>query len=250
MTEDADTQVSDTGGTMVRLTGPTRATVPDLACLEARRRDPGEPTRLAGTPPYLTPGDIVTWSWGRTADLLRVVRDDDRGLVAWLPRGSERLGAETRDGLGLRDRSLADRVRLLVDEDYDVAVRNWWGPGILRVAPTGAPWSLWYFTDEDGRFEGHYVNLELPHRRAADGGARTHSRDLTLDLWLDVDGSLWLKDADELDAGWPGVPSPPSRGRPSETSPSRRATSSSYRGPGRSTKAGRLGVRRPSGTSP
>ena len=56
--------------------------------------------------------------------------------------------------------------------------------------PTGVPWSIWYFFTDDGVFEGHYVNLELPHQRAADGGPRTYTRDLILDLWLDVDGTL------------------------------------------------------------
>ena len=47
-------------------------------------------------------------------------------------------------------------------------------------------------------FAGHYVNLELVHERAGVGGPRIHTRDLTLDLWLDADGELWLKDEDEL----------------------------------------------------
>ena len=53
----------------------------------------------------------------------------------------------------------------------------WRGPGILKIAPTGVPWSVWYFTDEvDGTFEGHYVNLELVHQRPADGSrARPHA---------------------------------------------------------------------------
>jgi predicted RNA-binding protein associated with RNAse of E/G family len=51
------------------------------------------------------------------------------------------------------------------------------------------------FWEDDGTFAGHYVNLELPHRRC---GGETATRDLVLDLWLDPDGTLWLKDADEL----------------------------------------------------
>ena len=70
-----------------------------------------------------------------------MVRDDERGLVAWLPRGPERLGARTRDGRGLRDRSMAERVRLVVEEDYDVVTTTWRGSGILRIAPTGVPWA-------------------------------------------------------------------------------------------------------------
>jgi Protein of unknown function (DUF402) len=193
-----ETRVSDSGGTMVLLTGPTSAAAPDLAVLEPLRLDPGEPTRSAGTAPFLQPGEVVTYRYGLFAQVLRVVRDDERGLVAWLPAGSEQLAATPRDGRGLRERPLADRARLFAARDFDMVVKPWMGPGILRIAPTGVPWSIWYFFSDHGTFEGHYVNLELPHLRAADGRSCTYTRDLTLDLWLDVDGSLWLKDEDEL----------------------------------------------------
>jgi hypothetical protein len=157
--------------------------------------------RPAGDLPYLSRGEVVAWHYGHSVDMLRVVRDDHRGLVAWLPTGSERLVAVPRDGRGVRDRPLAERAALSVSRDYAMKVVPWEGHGVLRVAPTGAPWSVWYFRDEvDGSFQGHYVNLELPHQRPVDGSPRTHTRDLTLDLWLE-NGETWLKDADELDAG-------------------------------------------------
>jgi len=137
-----ETRVSDSGGTMVLLTGPTRSAAPDLAVLEPLRLDPGEPTRPAGTAPFLPPGEVLTYRYGLFAQVLRVVRDDERGLVAWLPAGSEQLTATPRDGRGLRERPLADRARLFAARDYD--------------------------------------------------------------LWLDVDGSLWLKDEDELVAAVEG----------------------------------------------
>lgn len=199
-----ETRVSASGGTMVLLTGPTRPGVADLGVLEPLRLDPGEPIRPAGTAPFLHPGEVVTYRYGLFVQLLRVVRDDDRGLVAWLPAGSEQLLATPRDGRGLRERPLADRARLFAERDFDMVVKPWTGPGILRVAPTGVPWSIWYFFTDHGAFSGHYVNLELPQLRAADGAPRTYTRDLTLDLWLDVDGSLWLKDEDELDAAVEG----------------------------------------------
>jgi hypothetical protein len=46
---------------------------------------------------------------------------------------------------------------------------------MLRIAPTGVSWSIWYFFDDDGRFEGHYYNLELSHRRRVDGSPRVHT---------------------------------------------------------------------------
>ena len=200
---DTDEQISESGGTMRRLSGPARAADPDLAVLEPYRREPGGLVP-AGEAPSWQAGEVLRWHYGASVDLLRVVRDDERGLVAWLPSGSERLMAVPRDGLGPRDRTMAERIRVWRDRDFDLAVRPWNGPGILRVAPTGVPWSVWYFTEDDGSFAGYYVNLEMPHRRPPDGSAHLHTRDLTLDLWLEPDGELWLKDHDELAAGVEG----------------------------------------------
>lgn len=186
---------------MRRLTEPPSEAVPEIGLLASLRRvvQPGA-VRPAGGAPYLDEGQIVTWHYGAWSDVLRVVRDDDRGLVAWLPSDSERLTAVPRDGKGLRDRSLAERAALAAAREYDMVVRRWQGPGLLRIAPTGVPWSLWYFRDESGVFEGHYLNLELVHERPVDGSPRVHTRDLVLDLWVE-NGETWLKDADELDAG-------------------------------------------------
>ena len=79
---------------MVRLAGPTRPDRPDLAVLEPMRLDAGEPTRPAGAPPYLAPGEVLTYRYGYFAAPLRVVRDDELGLVAWLPEGSEQLARD------------------------------------------------------------------------------------------------------------------------------------------------------------
>jgi hypothetical protein len=196
-----DVVVTESGGTMTRLTEPPRDVTPDLSVLEGLRRSAyDDPTRPAGEPPYLEPGQVVTWHYGLSADLLRVVRDDARGLVAWLPRGSQRLAIASRDGRGLRDRSLEERYALALAGEYDLRATTWIGPGLLRIAPTGVPWSVWYFRDDNGEFQGHYLNLELVHARPSDESPRTHTRDLTLDLWVEA-GETWLKDADELDAG-------------------------------------------------
>ena len=201
-----DQAVTDSGGTMTRLTSPPREVMPDLSVLGSLRRSAYDgPVRPAGAPPYLEPGQVVTWHYGQSADVLRVVRDNERGLIAWLASGSERLVAQPRDGRAIRDRSLDERYALAVAGEYDLTVAPWRGPGLLRIAPTGVPWSIWFFTDQNGSFEGHYVNLECVHERPVDGSPRVHTRDLTLDLWVE-DGETWLKDADELEAaaaaGW------------------------------------------------
>ena len=201
MSEPEDVQLSASGGTVVRIGPRGSATLPppaalDLAVLGPLRNvdQPGPYAPSGSTPPW-QPGQLLTWHYGHSVEVLKVARDDERGLVAWLPSGSEQVIWVPADGRGLRDRPVAERFIT----DMVPITRRWTGPGILRIAPTGAPWSIWYFWAEDGSFEGHYVNLELPHERPADGSARTHTRDLILDLWVE-DDEVWLKDADELDA--------------------------------------------------
>ena len=132
---DADVLITDSGGRMVRVRAVGTPPGPvDLAVLEEQRRvDLPGPFRGAVGPPYWEPGTVVTWHWGRSADVLRVVRDDERGLVAWLPQG-RRSWSPSRRRQGLRDRPLAERVVL----EYEMRVRTWRGAGILRIAPTGS----------------------------------------------------------------------------------------------------------------
>jgi hypothetical protein len=198
---DPDVLITDSGGRMVRLRDVRQPSGPvGLPLLEEHRTvDLPGPFRGSGDPPYWDPGTVLTWHWGRSAEVMRVVRDDERGLVACLPAASEVLVPVPVDGRGLRERSLAERVAL----DYEMRVRTWRGPGILRIAPTGKPWSVWYFWNDDGGFEGHYVNLELVHQRPVSGEPRVHTRDLTLDLWIEGE-DVWLKDEDELEAAVEG----------------------------------------------
>lgn len=191
---DDHTTVSESGGTMQRLAGPASPRSVDLASLEGLRQAEGDgPWRPAGTGPFLAEGGVVQWRYGRRCDPMRVVRDDERGLVAWLAPGTELLSSAPGDGLALRDRPLAERFL----GERVPTLGTWQGGGILRIAPTGRPWSVWVFLEDDGSLAGHYVNLELTHRRTGD---ETNTRDLVLDLWLEASGELWLKDADELEA--------------------------------------------------
>ena len=190
----ADVQVSDSGGTMQRLSGVASPTPVDLTLLASLRLAEGDgPWTDAGHEPFLAPADVVQWRYGRSCDPMRVVRDDERGLVAWLAADTPTVGMAPADGVPLRDRPPLDRFLT----DRVPAVQRWRGGGVLRIAPTDRPWSVWVFTDDDGSFAGHYVNLELTHRRCGD---ETNTRDLILDLWREPSGELWLKDADELEA--------------------------------------------------
>lgn len=180
---------------MMRLTGAATPRTVDLDVLEPERNvGTGPEWRDAGTGPFLAPGDTVLWRYGRSLDPMRVVRDDERGLVAWLAAETELVAwHHPADGRSIREVPLAERFTV----ERAPVVNRWRGGGVLRIAPTGRPWSVWLFWDDDGSFAGHYVNLELTHRRHR---AETATRDLTLDLWLEANGELWLKDADEVEA--------------------------------------------------
>lgn len=210
-----DTDVTASGGTITligRRSSGRQQVGPDLALNEALDRlgwsipagMPGGALRPAdGTGPFLAAGSPMTWHYRRTVDAARVVRDDERGLVVWIPSGAGRHGAVPAVGGGVRDIPLQRRfvTRWVMGESV------WRGPGIVRVAPTGRPWSVWFFRDDRGAYAGTYVNLELPHLRPLAGDpvpARTHTADLVLDVWVDAgpagEEDIWLKDADELDA--------------------------------------------------
>ena len=179
---------------MQRLTDTASPRPVDLDVLSALHQAEGDgPWLPAGAGPFLGAGDVVQWRYATRCDPMRVVRDDERGLVAWLAADTELLSSAPGDGVALRDRPLAERFL----GERVPALGTWSGGGILRIAPTGRPWSVWIFQEDDGSLAGHYVNLELPHRRHGD---ETNTRDLILDLWLESSGELWLKDADELEA--------------------------------------------------
>lgn len=67
----------------------------------------------------------------------------------------------------------------------------WVGDGVLKIAPTGAPWSIQLF-----RGRSWYINLEDVHRRDE---RNIYTRDRVLDVVVDEDRTARLKDADELE---------------------------------------------------
>ena len=73
----------------------------------------------------------------------------------------------------------------------------WLGHGILMIAPTGRPWSVWCFWKEQWDFHGLYVNLEDAHQRDSSSIA---TQDHVLDLWVEPDRTVRWKDEDELAA--------------------------------------------------
>ncbi|WP_460802135.1 DUF402 domain-containing protein [Microbacterium sp. GXF6406] len=210
--------VSASGGTMeligrrgdgwARISSESVSVDEAIALLEQNAGEEGRPISgsrdvvPSGAPfaPRFTPGETILWQYSRHVEAVRVVRDDERGLVIWIPAGSERLESAPADGRRTRDVPVHERFSI----PWVMRETTWRGQGVLRVAPTGKPWSIWFFRAPDGTPAGVYVNLELPHRRIGGTSPSIYSRDLVLDLWIEAEhpGSedVWLKDADELAA--------------------------------------------------
>jgi hypothetical protein len=155
-----------------------------------------ETPRPSGYPPYWEPGTQILWHYGlldrpHHVTPLTVVRDDAEALVAWLPAGTPLLRVARRDGLGRSE----DRAHMFT-ADRVWAPGTWEQYDVLRIAPTGVPWSCWAFYELGSRaFAGWYVNLEDVHTR---DDRAVYSYDRILDLWIDPDGSHGRKDEDEL----------------------------------------------------
>lgn len=166
--------------------------------------------RPSGDPPYWPTGTQIMWRYGdgplgagvaitqdgntsvpHFAEPVTVVDDDADALIAWLAAGTPVMRAARADGLGKRD----DKSTLFT-ADTVLAIGVWTDYDVLRVAPTGRPWSVCVFFAEHTRaFAGWYVNLEEPHLR--DGHA-VHTRDHVLDLEIEPDRTMARKDEDEL----------------------------------------------------
>jgi predicted RNA-binding protein associated with RNAse of E/G family len=161
--------------------------------------------RPSGSPPYWATGTQILWRSGggplatgpanastpRFAEPMTVVRDDADALVAWLAAGTPVLRARRADGLGKRDDKRTLFTAAVVQE-----IGAWTRYDVLRIAPTGRPWTVWVLFDErTGEFGGWYVNLEAAHVRDEDS---VYTRDHVLDVEVEPDGTCSRKDEDEL----------------------------------------------------
>jgi predicted RNA-binding protein associated with RNAse of E/G family len=125
----------------------------------------------------------------------RVIRDDDRGLLLWLARGSAIAVEVAADGRGVRDVPFAEWVTL----EHRLTTTTWQGPGILKFLPPGADHSVWFFRDDAGAFTGWYVNLEERAVRWDDGDlAGVDVVDQDLDIVVAPDRTWRWKDEDEF----------------------------------------------------
>jgi hypothetical protein len=124
---------------------------------------------------------------------IRVVVDAGAAVVLHLVAGSE-IAWPTMDGRPTREVPLEERYL----GAWGAERRTWEGAGLTIVARDGASYAVWVFTHDDGVFRGWYINLEQPWTRTERG---FDTRDHTLDVVIDPDGSWRWKDEDELDAG-------------------------------------------------
>jgi hypothetical protein len=117
-----------------------------------------------------------------------VVRDDEAGLLLWMPVGTEIAGLEDVDNRNLHAVPL-DEMR------EPRLVRNTWGENdVLILMPPGAAHSVWWFFGPGG-FAGWYVNLETPCTRHDEGVDTT---DQVLDVVVAPDRTWEWKDEDEM----------------------------------------------------
>lgn len=124
---------------------------------------------------------------------MRVIADDGRQLLGWLPSGTELLASRLTDGRNPRDVPASEMFVL-----PRVLVRSEWvGTSTMRLI-TEADWSsVWWFFDADLTFTGWYVNLEIPFGRT---GLTTDRADGALDVVIHPDLTWEWKDEDEAAA--------------------------------------------------
>jgi hypothetical protein len=120
--------------------------------------------------------------------LTRVVSDDVRGLLLWMPHGTPVQREVTVDGRGPRampfDEWLAAPKKVVADVHR--------GPNILKLIPAADPvpvtHSVWWIFGPGAGFGAWYVNLESPSVRWDDGElAGIDTTDFDLDIWVSPD---------------------------------------------------------------
>jgi hypothetical protein len=139
------------------------------------------------------PGQLVLRRYCRASTYsfvkpMRVVSDDDTGLLLWMPAGTEVAGLRDED-----DRTL-HAVPLGEMRDPRLVRKVWGENDILVLMPPDASYAVWWFFRR-GEFAGWYVNLETPYRRHDEGVDTT---DLVLDVVVAPDRTWEWKDEDEL----------------------------------------------------
>jgi predicted RNA-binding protein associated with RNAse of E/G family len=125
----------------------------------------------------------------------RVVSDDQRGLLLYLPSRSSVMVELAADGRHIRSMPFTEWVTL----EHRLVESLWQGPPILKFFPPYADHSVWFFFGADNRFANWYVNLEERAQRWDDGAAAgVDAVDQDLDVVVNPDRSWRWKDEDEF----------------------------------------------------
>ncbi|MER6913635.1 DUF402 domain-containing protein [Streptomyces sp. NPDC000594] len=149
------------------------------------------------------PGDHILWRYrghgphpsGREhVDICRpvtVVQDSAETLAVWMAPGTECVKPVLADGTPVHQQPLATRYTA----PRTVMRDRWFGTGVLKLARSDEPWSVWLFWDPGWKFKSWYVNLEEPRTRWAGG---IDSEDHFLDISVYPDRSWLWRDEDEF----------------------------------------------------
>ncbi|MGQ0842316.1 DUF402 domain-containing protein [Actinokineospora sp.] len=130
----------------------------------------------------------------------RVVGDDERGLLLWVPAGAGFACRWNPDGTRLREAP----IELIAAAP--LRTTHWRDTDVLILVRPGAAHSVWWFFTA-GEFSGWYVNLESPNARwGAHGMAGVDTVDHALDIVVAPDRTWQWKDEDEFaeSIGQPG----------------------------------------------
>jgi len=128
-------------------------------------------------------GPWVTW-----AQPMRVISDDEAGLLLWHPVGSDIARLIDADGNTPHEIAV-DRMR-----DPKLTLRSWTDYDILVLMRPDTAHAVWWCFQQ-GEFAGWYVNLEAPYVRRPDSVDTT---DHVLDIVVTPQRQWEWKDADEF----------------------------------------------------
>lgn len=130
-------------------------------------------------------GESLTAVWPS-----RVVSDDARGLLTWLPAGTTALQRRMPDGRRPSEATFREW------DDADLVLRPTRLPhAVLSRSFLGGAYSVRWFFDPAGTFTGWYVNLEEPQVRWDDGAvAGVDTSDHELDLVVSPSRQVTWKD--------------------------------------------------------
>jgi len=139
------------------------------------------------------PGEIINrrylrGRWCTWVQPMRVIADNEDGLLLWHPAGSDFARLIDADGKTQHEVTV-DQMR-----DPKLAVLTWQTYDILVLMPPEAAYSVWWFF-RDGAFTGWYVNLETPYIRRPHG---VDTNDLILDIVVTPQRQWEWKDVEEF----------------------------------------------------